>query len=104
IEVGSAVIVLVVWRLWQRGRVRSSLAHDLSGAVWALVGIWVVPVAVGYWAHGVSVSWCLPSVALAFWHLWGLAQLWALPLVAVPLILLVGLSATVMARWRVRAD
>ncbi len=88
--IGLATMAPILWRIWQRNAQWPSPAHDLLSTAWAMMSAWGIPVAIGYWRHGAAPVSHLPNVTLAFWHLWGLTQLWAIPLFAVPIAWLLG--------------
>ncbi len=82
-SVGAAAVVVLGWRIG-RGKPSAALTSEFLGAIWAIMLVWALPVAVGYWQHGMGASWQMPDVGLVFWQLWGLSQLWAMPMIVVP--------------------
>jgi hypothetical protein len=98
IGVVIALLALVAWRLWQRAHEHPSLASDLLGAAWGMAVIWALPALIGYWQQGVTTSWQMLDVTLLFWQLWGLTQLWAIPLFAIPAAWLAAGVAAILAR------
>jgi len=93
-----AIALLVIWRVWRRPRGAPNIAIDVLGMAWAMMWIWAWPVAIGYWQHGAAVSWHIPDVTLAFWHLWGLTQLWSIPLFVLPIAWLLALIGVLTRR------
>lgn len=55
----------------------------LTATAWA-VALWSLPVIVGFAYTGLLNTPVVPPAGAVFWYLFGLAQLWALPAVALP--------------------
>ena len=84
--------VAVLLALWPEARELRRVAQVSYSYVLLLLGVLAIPTAVGYWLHGLRVSWYLPDVMLLFFHFTTLIQLTTvaglgvlLPLVTVPL-------------------
>ncbi len=98
-----AACTLAIWRIWRAGR-DSNAAQELLGTAWAMIGAWAIPVAVGYGLHGATISWHTPNVTALFWHLWGLTQLWSIPLFAIPITWLFALGSVLTRRASLRDE
>lgn len=98
VGVGMAAMVVLGGRIrW--GARDPALIHEFLGAIWAMLLVWALPVAIGYWRHGFGTSWQMPDMGLAFWQLWGLSQLWGMSIVAMPATwLIAGLEALTARR------
>ncbi len=84
--------VAVLLNLWGEARGLRHVAQVSYTYVLLLLGLLVIPTAVGYWLHGLRITWYLPDVMLLFFHFTTLIQLTAvaglgifLPLVTVPI-------------------
>jgi len=83
--------VAVLLALWPDAPALRHVAQVSYSYALLLLGLLAVPTAVGYWLHGLRITWYLPDVTLLFFHFTTLIQLTAiaglgifLPLVTVP--------------------
>jgi hypothetical protein len=98
----GVVAAIVLGRHCRQSTACTGWTDEFLGAIWEILLAWASPIAIGYWRHGLGTSWQMPDVNLAFWQLWGLSQLWAIPMIAIPVTWLMAALEVLVTRQRQR--
>ena len=98
----GVVAAIVLGRHFRQNTSCIGWTAEFLGVIWEILLAWASLVAIGYWRHGLGTSWQMPDVNLAFWQLWGLSQLWAMPMIAIPATWLMAALEVLATRLRRR--